>query len=512
MRATLHRFGWPAAYVAVALAFVAMVARFYHPVYGFTAFFQLDAAEERVMLPALRERPVFVYRSGPYDGMFYAQLALSPTLRDPALPKAMDDFGYRARRMLCSWIAWLAGGGDSARVLDAYALLNPVCWFILALLLLRWFPPRSVHDTIAWAGLLLSAGLLSSVRLALTDLPALLLVVGAIFAMERGRAGGATACLAAAALARETSLAAAFALAERRLGRFALRGLLALLPVLLWWLYVRSVAGSASPGLGNFGWPGLEFFRKWRDCLAGFPNPTYPLVPWLTLATLVGLTVQVAWVLLRPQWGQPVWRAALGYAVLALTLGMSPWLGYPGAAARILLVLHFAFNRLAPRTRWGLGLLVAGNLSFACGLDQMLNTAVYDQDLAGARRGGAIYLLVPGDGCYEIEHRGPRRWCWAADHAEFRLAGWRQTGTARVRLQFAVTGFFPQQLTIRRGGTVLWSGAIGRKAVPVDLVLDVPPAGGARLEFSSDQPPRLENASATARPLAFSVSDGVISP
>ena len=46
-----------------------------------------------------------------YDGQFYAQLALDPLLRNPAIDRALDQPPYRARRILFSWTAWLAGFG-----------------------------------------------------------------------------------------------------------------------------------------------------------------------------------------------------------------------------------------------------------------------------------------------------------------------------------------------------------------------------------------------------------------
>jgi hypothetical protein len=73
-----------AALAAVAL-FVALIARFWHPVYGFTSLIQLDAPNDELKITAFRELPVFVHRdNGGYDGLYYAQIAHDPTLRDPA--------------------------------------------------------------------------------------------------------------------------------------------------------------------------------------------------------------------------------------------------------------------------------------------------------------------------------------------------------------------------------------------------------------------------------------------
>ncbi len=194
--------------MAVAL-FLFLVARFWHPVYGFSVFFQLDASNDELKITAFRELPVYVHRdTGPYDGLYYAQIAQDPTLRDPELPRAMDNLSYRARRILPSALAWILGAGQPAWIVHAYSLINVMAWLALALLLWRLLAVRDARSGFAWAGVMFSAGALSSVRLALTDLPALTLIAAALLAEERGRRRLATALLATSGLARETSLLA----------------------------------------------------------------------------------------------------------------------------------------------------------------------------------------------------------------------------------------------------------------------------------------------------------------
>src|SRR5471032_708316 len=83
------------------LVFLVFVARFWHPVWGFTAFLQLDASNDEVKIAAFKTLPVYVYRqTGGYDGLYYAQVAYHPTLRAPELAGALDNFGYRTRRIL----------------------------------------------------------------------------------------------------------------------------------------------------------------------------------------------------------------------------------------------------------------------------------------------------------------------------------------------------------------------------------------------------------------------------
>src|SRR5437870_5732871 len=114
--------------VAVAVFFL-LISRFWHPVYGFTAFFQVDAANDDLKITAFRELPVYVHRdTGGYDGLYYAQIAHDPTLRDPELARALDNFGYRARRILPPALAWLIGFGRPAWIIRVYSLLNVGAW------------------------------------------------------------------------------------------------------------------------------------------------------------------------------------------------------------------------------------------------------------------------------------------------------------------------------------------------------------------------------------------------
>jgi hypothetical protein len=507
MRLPSARFVWPGCIGLLAAASLALVLRFHHPVYGFTAFLQADGGNEAAMLPEMRERPVFLYRdTGGYDGQYYAQLACRPTLRDPALPAAMDNFPYRARRILGSWAAWLLALGDPVRALDAYALLNPLCWFALGALLLAVFPPRSLHNVLAWAGLMFSAGVLASVRLALTDLPALLLIAAGAVAWERGRRRGAVGLLAAAALARETSLLAAPALRAGSWLSHALRAAVLVAPLAAWLAYVRFVAGPAGAGPGNLEWPGLAWFEKWRASLADLGRPDFPLLHWATLLTLLAIAVQAAWLALRPAWENIWWRLGIGYVGLMLCLGPAPWDGQPGAAARVLLPLHLAFNALAPRTRAGLALLVLGNLGLLSGVLQMLDLPRTSGEVAAARLGDTAILASAGSGWFAVEHDGSRTWAWAGGTAHLELRAWENGSPGRPHAWIRLKAFTPRMVTVRQEDRVLWTGPLAGSARWIPLAEIDLRAGRATLTFETDTPPEPENATPAARGLAYAIS------
>src|ERR1035437_7125676 len=140
--------------LVLVIFFLWLVGRFWHPVYGFTKFLQIEASAETPPLLVLRSAPVYLYHhAGGYDGQYYAQIATSPALQDPALSVSIDNLGYRARRILLGWIAWMAGLGDPVAAVLVYAWLNPLAWLVLAALLWRLFPPGGWRATVAWVGL-----------------------------------------------------------------------------------------------------------------------------------------------------------------------------------------------------------------------------------------------------------------------------------------------------------------------------------------------------------------------
>lgn len=508
--AFLQRFRWFWSLLAALLivAFIGQMVRFYHPVYGFTSLIQIDSSSELAMLPELRERPAFVYRgTGGYDGQYYAQLACRPTLNDPALRQAIDNLGYRARRCLTSWTAWLLALGDPTRALDIYALINPICWLILAALLMQIFPLRSAHDFLAWAGVLCSAGALASVRLALTDLPALTLIVAAVILWQRQRVRGAVGMLAAALLARETSLFAFPAFRGENLKSTAWRALACIAPLALWYSYVRYVCGPSPDGWDNFAWPGLNFLAKWRYCLGDLDNAKHPLLAWTTLLSLVALTVQAGWLIVRPARQNVWWRLGIGYAVLLLLLGWAPWEGYPGAAPRVLLPLQLAFNVLAPRTRRGLLLLLAGNLSIGSGLLFIVPVPRGSDELAAAQFGATSCVARADQGFYLVERSRHHRWAWSSGDSVLRLQTWRDSGPVGIRCKLHVYRP-PCTVTIAQGKRVLWKGEVDRAGVsividPVDFAAD----GMAQLHLFSEQAPLVDPNSVDGRSVVFSVWD-----
>lgn len=498
--------GWVVILAAVWIGWNSL-REFYHPVFGFTRLLQISPSWGAKALPEVRENSIYIYRhEAGYDGQFYAQLALRPTLRDPALQSAIDLPSMRAPRILASWVAALVGAGDGNRTLRAYAWLNVVCWIGLGIVLLRLFPPRSIANLIAWIGLMFSAGVTTSVVYALTDLPALLLLCIGMLFLARQRYKTTAGLFAAACLTRETSVLAGLALWQTPTWRQRIiTGAIVVAPLALWGLYVRSIFPPHSDSLQNFALPLTALANKLHETgTAVITSPSDQLV-WAGLASIVGILVHAGWLVLRPQPRNPWWQLGIGYVVLLAILGPPTLAGFPGAATRLMLPLHLAFNVLAPRTRPGLALLVLGNLSILVGAYMLSLAPIDTRELNHARQPSGPVMVQVGEGWNGVERNDNHTWSWSGGEGQLLVKRFTdETNPPPVSVIFTLVGELGCDVTISLGDRVLWEGFTEKPGVTV-LLEDIPldDAGEARLVFHTDGPVRVEEGS--GRRLAFAV-------
>jgi hypothetical protein len=347
-----------AAYVLVIAAFLAAVGRYYHPAYGFTALLEFPAAGHSYELPAVQSAAHYDHPdSGGYDGQFYAQMAVEPLLRDAAIDRALDDPPYRAHRILFSWIAYAAGLGVPAWILQAASLENVVVWLALAWLLWRWIPPTSSRAVVLWAGTLLAHGTLMSVRYALPDGLSLLLTALAVLALEHGRTLAAGLVLGLATLARETAiLAGVMFLRVLRQPRgwyvAAWSGVLAVLPFALWLDYLRSIYRARTLAGGAhittpFSGLASDISGVWHGVSQGFSpvvrDDLFALVAFLTQAAFL------VWRLTRRRETSAWATVAAAFLLLALLAHPVVWHGAPGAYTRVAMPLTMGVNVLLAR-------------------------------------------------------------------------------------------------------------------------------------------------------------------
>jgi hypothetical protein len=359
------------AYVLVAAAFLASLARYYHPPFGFTALIEFPGATHTDELPIVQSTPHYdTDRGGGYDGQFYAQLAVEPLLRDPRIDRSMDLAPYRAHRILVSWVAFAIGLGNPRWILEAYALQNVATWLLLAWLLTRWIPPVDARRFVLWATCLWSHGMLMSVRCALVDGPSVLLLALAAVAAEGNRPLVTALVLGAAGLARETNLLAGTVLTRflrrdlRSWVKVAGCALLAAIPLLLWLDYLRSIYRSLTfVGGDHITTPLAGLGRKLSMAIAeAGRSGSVAQDGWLTLAALGALAVQsacVAYALAaRPR--HPWALIAAPFVLLALVTHEVVWEGSPGAFTRVFLPITVGASALVARQEHPPWWLIAG--------------------------------------------------------------------------------------------------------------------------------------------------------
>lgn len=497
------------------LAFLVLVARFWHPYYGMTRLLQFGSDFAEVAIPEIRSQPVFIYpHHGGYDGLHYAQLAFHPGLDAPELATALDNPGFRARRILMSATAWLVAGGDPAHIANVFSWLNFGIWLVLAALLWRLLAVEDWRGWAAWAGLMFSAGVLHSVRQSLTDLPALLLIAGALFLVERGGLRPGVALLAAAALTRETSVLAAVgpAALDLRQARSWWRnlaiGLAVCLPLALWLLYVRQRFGPGDAGAANFTWPLLGWLRKWPELVHAYAHPAFRWLVTTTLLATIGISAQAAFFVVHRRLHDPWWRLGAVHVVLAACLGQAVWEGHPGSFTRILLPLSLAFAVCAVRWRVSPVWLLAGALPIFAGLEPWRKVVNRADDLSSGRVAGQGYLARLEQGFFPREARKGHVRAWSSGRGSIEIHFTAPPkGAQELEVGLEVRGFGPRTLEIADATGSRWLGTVQAEWLGVTRTIRPTADGRWLVHLSSPEPATREAEVPGARDLAFCVRD-----
>lgn len=501
---------WQTRYLGVYLVLVALlvsqVAHFRQPETGFSSLIRFGEQFRPYRLEKMKGVEVYtVARTAGYDGQFYAQIAVAGNPLAPELVTALDSSAYRRKRVLLPLAAAAVGLGNTRATLEAYALANVACWLVLAFLLARWwFPPTDLDNLLRWAGTLFCAGALVSLRSSLTDLPALLLTAVAIRQVQRGRPLAAGLWMAASGLVRETNALAAVALTpgpegasrRERWGRVALAAAIAVVPVAAWSIFLRIHDGNMGGGQA-LDWPLIAFLRKLAEVPGLWAQRVSP-GQRLELAAVLSLAVQMGFILARPQPRREWWRLGVVFVALGLCASWVVWKTTAEAAARSLLPLTLAFNVLVPRSRAGLALLIAGNLTVASA--PLLLTPPRPDRLVIAPGVSCVYE----QGWYAPEAASGRVWRWSEGPTALRL----HNGTPRTRsvtLTFTLGSVTPRTVTIESQSIAPFVGKVGPGPLPVMLgPLEVPP-GDTFVRFTTTTPPF--QAPDDPRALAFSLEN-----
>lgn len=359
------------AYCLAVLVFMMLVGAKFDRETGFITLIRFGETWQDKRLKSLKKLPLApTANSSGYDGQFYAQIAIDPLLRDPELAHVIDAPAYRARRILVPATAAMLGGGVPWWTLQAYALINVVCWLVLAWLLRKWIGDDDWIAFARWTGCLFSMGVLDSVRQSLVDLPALLLLSLAIHSYIRVSIPKSTLWLVLGNLAKETTLIGATALSAASIfskqpkARILGSLVICALPLGLWWLYVnhRFSSNSDGEGLGNFTWPFLGLFAHAKLCLLQLAHGDFDSRYSFGLLATSGFFIQTFVLWCKRDFKSPWWRVGAAYSLLLPFLSIWVWSGY-WAACRAVLPLTIAFNLLLPAKRSFWPLWVLGNLT-----------------------------------------------------------------------------------------------------------------------------------------------------
>jgi hypothetical protein len=512
-RLRLAGYGVRVAYLGSIALFLWCIAQFYHRDTGFSSL--ISIGEQLTKVTALREVPHYSYeQSWGYDGAYYLQLALNPTLDNPELALAIDNLPYRAKRILFCWLAWGLGAGQPAWIVQAHALLNVACWLGLAVVLLRWFPLNGWENFLRWAAVMFSHGVIMSVRHSLVDAPSLLFVALALRWLEDGRKTAGAVTLALAGLGKETSLLATAGLdfdwrRPTTWGRVAMTVVVIALPLIAWMAYVRWKFGPAEdPGMGNFTLPFAGVIEKmgaaWRD----MTSPESFSLNQAVMATVVALVVQWLFFALRWRPAERWWRVGAAFALMMVFLSTPVWEGYPGAATRVLLPMTLAFNVLVPRgLRW-LPVLIAGNLTVAASVFEFSPPTEF-YDVSGVA--GAAVRVIPSHGWHGPERNLSDRWRWTSGQAELTLLNESPQPVMAIIRGEATSAGGIRSIRVLTAGRLLWGDHVGLGATVFRFGLTLPP-GETVLSFVSDRGG--QKVSTDPRDLAFQVTnlDIVVKP
>lgn len=509
-------------YLACLCAFARQIARFgdRHTGYSSLILFGDHFAPQR--LRQLADVPLYTYaRQVGYDGQFYAQIAVAgnPFSRD--LAHALDAPAYRERRILLPLIVHALGLGHPRLIIQAFALTNLFCLALLAALLARWwFPPTDLDNLVRWAGILFGAGLVVSATRSLTDGPALLLIAIGARQLERGRTWAAALVLGLAGLVRETSVLCAAAFwpsAPRNPGRpgepgepgepilaARRRALLATIvcvgPIALWTAILFRHYGHIG-GLRNIAPPFFALASKARELADAWRTRGFDRAMRDEILVATTLAVQIGFLIARPQPREPWWRIGASFAAFAAFLGWPVWEGFPSAAARALLPVSLAFNRLVPRTRRGFLLLAVGNLGLLA-LPDLFDSIVPTEQVTLADGVSARYA----DGWLVPERAGRDTWRWASGTATLTLDN-PNVGPRALTLDFQLRSVLARSVTVSVANIPATAGRftlLPDRTVPVHLGPLTLAPGQTIVVFSTDLPAWIEP-EPKQRPLAFSV-------
>jgi hypothetical protein len=517
---------------AAALAVVLLTFwRTWTPGFGLTRFIQIGHEFNRRGTAVYRATPKYMdpepRDSWGFDGQYYAEIALEPLLRDPALKTALDDPQYRAHRILLPWLSWIAGLGRPYWVLNAYAAMNGVFWLGYLVILWVLFRPYGWAGVGGFAAMLLTCGVVESMYRALTDFPAFVLMT--LAAMAGGIGGGCL--LGLSGLTREINLLGLPALLEWKrpwsretLRRNAAIALLSVVPLLLWWIYVRWRLPVHTSEVGaNIDWPFRAIVERLGEVLAAARAGQIDWTQFYkrgtevhALLTVIAILTQCAFVVTHRKWENRIWRLGAVFVPFFLCISMNVWGGYSYfTVTRHALPITLAFNlglAARPSRRWFVWFLL-GNCFVPAGIFDFMRFGAEGPELAPY----VVEAMPPlnseltvdfASGWSGEESNANKDWHWATARRAVLVLDNASARPVEARLDFTAVTLRRRELRVQADGRTVWIGRLGAKpeSTPVRTLRFAAPPGKTRVVLSSPQPPSPPSRS-DPRSLDFMVND-----
>jgi len=498
----LKRLIYKSIYFAAFVFFAFKVYQHYHHNYGYTVLPRFDHDFQEQSIDLLKETPHYTHEDG-YDGQFYAQLALRPSAQGIEIEQAVDNYTYRARRILFSWTAWAMGLGNPSWTLQAYSFQNALFWFLTAILLLRWLPPTNWQNTLRFLACFFTLGLVNSFSRALLDGPSLFLIALGAYLVETRRSWLGAATLGLAGLGKETNLLSIGALIQpgklrsQLNSQFLLKAGLALLPFCLWFAIVLNssqLGRSENIGSRNFDFPFVGAFEAFLMIIKEAGEKGFPSSSFLTLAILGSLIVQGIYLLARPKVDRVWSRIGIAYAILMLVLGSAVWEGLQ-AAPRVLLPMTVAFNIVFSRKTFLLPVLIFANTLTFVGISSF-NPPLIEEHYEMVDQSNLAYDPVTHKYSYLEFKRGwsvnegkkSRYWRWSEGDS---IAEFYVPGNQRVQAEFQFTPktITPRNIFLEVNGELVWQAKNEQLYGDVYTIPFVLAPGNNILRFYSPAPP-----------------------
>jgi hypothetical protein len=454
-------------------------AQVYSPEFGITKLLQIGHEFDNRGLAVFRATPKYIDPSSRwgFDGQLYAELGLDPLLRDPQLKIALDNPSYRSRRILMPWLAWLGGLGRPFWILNVYAALNLVFWIGFVVMMAILFRSYGWGGLAGFAAMLMTCGIIESMRGALTDFPGFVLMT---LAMMLGGAGGA-GVLALSALTREPNIIGIIGLWDYRppwltaAKRNLVLGLIAGLPIALWVAYVLSrFSSQESFGGGNLTWPLQGMMAKIGEFSVHAVNGDIQWSHWYSefysneafhaLLTIISILTQCIYLVTHREWTNRIWRAGAIFVPYFLCISFIPWESH-FTITRHALSITLAFNlilAMRPHRGW-LAWFLLGNCFVPYGVylftiqNQGVANPPAEYSVTAPQQPGLAVTVRFGDGWSDQEWNRNHSWRWAVSRQASLLIK-NPTGSAlEAGLSFTTRSISPRGVEVRVRGVSVWT-------------------------------------------------------